>query len=367
MQVAREFPDHMEIVGMSAFRNTEKLAKAVQEFNLKSVCVGDSASAEVLDAKFGAELQIFSGEEGLIRLVVETPADMVLIAIVGTAGLSPALAAIEAGRDLALASKEILVMAGQIVTRASHNQGIHLLPIDSEHNAIFQCLQGRNTQDVHRLILTCSGGPFRSLPTEKLAEVTPEMALCHPTWNMGRKITVDCATLFNKGLELIEAHWLFETPMNRLDVTIHPQSIIHSMVEFVDGSLLAQMNASDMRFPIQYAVTWPNRVSSPRPSLNLETLGRLEFFTPRWNDFPALRLAQRAGDTGGTLPAILNAANEVAVEAFLAKRISFPRIWGVVGEVMDRIKVMTAPDLSQILEADAEARELAAIQCAVTW
>ncbi len=360
MQVAREFPDRMEIVGMSAFRNVEKLTQAIREFRPKAVCVGDISAAEILDAD---DLKIFCGEEGLTRLVTETAADMVLIAIVGTAGLRPALAAIEAGCDLALASKEILVMAGETVTRSAQKKGVQLLPVDSEHNAIFQCLEGRRIEDVRRLILTCSGGPFRSIPAEKLVEVTPEMALRHPTWNMGRKITIDSATLFNKGLELIEAHWLFETPIHRIDVTIHPQSIIHSLVEFVDGSILAQMNASDMRFPIQYAVTWPDRVSSSRPSLDLETLSRLEFFAPRWEDFPALHLARRAGESGGTLPAILNAANEVAVEAFLTKRIPFPRIWEVVADVMDQIETLPNPDLGQILEADAEARRLATIQC----
>ncbi len=363
MQVAREFPDRMEIVGMSAFRNVEKLAQAIQEFRPKAVCVGTPSSAEFLNAEFTDGIPIFSGEEGLIRLVTETQADMVLIAIVGTAGLRPALAAIEAGCNLALANKEILVMAGEAVTRAAQKNGVLLLPVDSEHNAIFQCLEGRSIQEVRRLILTCSGGPFRSFPTEKLMEVTPEMALRHPTWNMGCKITIDSATLFNKGLELIEAHWLFGTPIHQIDVTIHPQSIVHSLVEFVDGSILAQMSTSDMRLPIQHAIMWPERIASSRPALNLETLSRLEFFAPRWDDFPALRLAQRAGQTGGTLPAILNAANEVAVEAFLEKQISLPRIWEVVAEVMDQMQVVANPGLNQILEADAEARRSAMMRC----
>ncbi|PWU06972.1 MAG: 1-deoxy-D-xylulose-5-phosphate reductoisomerase [Verrucomicrobia bacterium] len=359
MQVAREFPEHMEIVGMSAFRNVEKLAQAIQEFRPKAVCVGDSSSAAFLKSEFTDGMSIFSGEEGLIHLVTETAADVVLIAIVGTGGLRPALAAIEAGCNLALASKEILVMAGEVVTRAAQKAGVLLLPVDSEHNAIFQCLEGRSMQEVRRLILTCSGGPFRLFPTEKLAEVTPEMALRHPTWNMGCKITIDSATLFNKGLELIEAHWLFGTSMNQIDVTIHPQSIIHSLVEFVDGSILAQMGTSDMRLPIQHTIMWPERVASSRSALKLEDLSRLEFFTPRWDDFPALRLARHAGETGGTLPAVLNAANEMAVEAFLEKQISLPRIWEVVSEVMDQVEVIANPDLQQILEADAQARRLA--------
>ena len=243
-----------------------------------------------------------------------------LISIVGTGGLRPALAAIEAGKDLAVASKEILVMAGEAVMTAARRKGVKILPVDSEHNAIFQCLEGRAAADVKRLILTASGGPFRTWPAEKLASVTPEQALKHPTWNMGAKITIDSATLFNKGLEMIEARWLFDVEMARVDVVVHPQSIVHSMVEFIDGSVLAQLSVTDMCFPIQYAVTWPERVPNTLRPLDFAALARLDFEAPRRADFPALDLARWAGETGGVLPAVLNAANEVAVAAFLERR-----------------------------------------------
>jgi 1-deoxy-D-xylulose-5-phosphate reductoisomerase len=280
---------------------------------------------------------------------------MVLVAVVGTGGLRPALSAIEAGKDLAVASKEILVMAGEIVMQRAHEKGVKVLPVDSEHNAIFQCLDGR-ASEVRRLILTASGGPFRNTSSPDFDAITVEQALRHPTWNMGPKITIDSATLFNKGLEMIEAHWLFGVDMKRVEVVIHPQSIVHSMVEFADGSVLAQMSHSDMCFPIQYAVTWPERVPNSLAPLDFGKLRRLDFAEPRYNDFPALNLARQAGETGGTLPAVLNAANEVAVSAFLDRRASFPRIWQVVEEVMGRHSSVAKPGLDAILEADQWAR-----------
>jgi 1-deoxy-D-xylulose-5-phosphate reductoisomerase len=281
---------------------------------------------------------------------------------VGTGGLRPALAAIEAGKDLAVASKEILVMAGEIVTREAREKGVRILPVDSEHNAIFQCLDSQrerptSNDEVRRLILTASGGPFRETPATQFQSITVEQALKHPTWNMGPKITIDSATLFNKGLEMIEAHWLFGVEMKRVEVVIHPQSIVHSMVEFSDGSVLAQLSHSDMCFPIQYAVTWPERVPNSLPPLDFGKLRQLEFATPRYEDFPALDLARRAGDEGGTLPAVLNAANEVAVSAFLDRAISFPRIWQMVEQVMDRHTNVAHPDLDAILRADQWARQ----------
>jgi 1-deoxy-D-xylulose-5-phosphate reductoisomerase len=271
--------------------------------------------------------------------------------------LRPALAAIEAGKDLAVASKEILVMAGEIVTRKARENGINVLPVDSEHNAIFQCLEGKDSLDVRRIILTASGGPFREMPRKDFDSITPEQALKHPTWNMGPKITIDSATLFNKGLEMIEAHWLFGVEMKRVEVVIHPQSIVHSMVEFADGSTLAQLSYSDMCFPIQYAVTWPDRVPNTLPPLDFSKLSRLEFFTPRYEDFPALNLARRAGETGGTLPAVMNAANEVAVAGFLDRQVRFPDIWQIVEEVMNRHTSVAHPDLDAILQADQWARK----------
>src|SRR4029077_16888632 len=292
---------------------------------------------------------------------------MVLVAIVGTGGLGPALAAIKAGKDLAVASKEILVMAGEIVMREAREKSVHVLPVDSEHNAIFQCLEaGRlrpardggvaSPADVRRIILTASGGPFRETPRTAFDSITPKQALKHPTWNMGPKITIDSATLFNKALEMIEAHWLFGVEMKRVEVVIHPQSIVHSMVEFIDGSTLAHLSYSDMCFPIQYAVTWPDRVANTLPPLDFFKLSKLEFFTPRYDDFPALNLGRRAGETGGTLPAVMNAANEIAVAAFLDRQLRFPEIWETVERVMDRHTTIAHPDLDAILEADQWAR-----------
>jgi 1-deoxy-D-xylulose-5-phosphate reductoisomerase len=334
----------MRIVGMSAHSNAEALAEAAKEFP-------------------GAKTALSGGEGGaerLIELATMAEADLVLIAIVGTGGLRPALAAIEAGKDIAVASKEILVMAGEVVMEAARRKGVRVLPVDSEHSAIFQCLEGQDPQSVRRLILTCSGGPFRQTPAHELAHVTPEMALRHPTWSMGRKITVDSATLFNKALEMIEARWLFDIGVHRVEVVVHPQSIIHSMVEFVDRSVIAQLGNSDMCLPIQYAVTWPERVANSLTPLDFTKLGSLEFEAPRREDFPALDLAEAAGSVGGTRPAVLNAANEVAVEAFLAGRIPFPGIWKTVAETLQRCPHVVKPDLDAIFAADAEARSVAA-------
>ena len=373
LKVARDIPERMEIVGLAANSNAEKLAAAANKIRPESLCLVDETKVEILRKALEYKPRIFSGEIGLREIACLTNADMVLVAIVGTGGLRPALAAIEAGKDLAVASKEILVMAGEIVMREARDNRVHVLPVDSEHNAIFQCLEsGRalhvqrkdrageqlnvRTFDVRRILLTASGGPFRELASDKFDSITPEQALKHPTWNMGPKITIDSATLFNKGLEMIEAHWLFGVEMKRVEVVIHPQSIVHSMVEFADGSTLAQLSYSDMCFPIQYAVTWPYRVPNTLPPLDFSKLSKLEFFTPRYDDFPALNLARRAGETGGTLPAVMNAANEVAVAAFLDRKVSFPRIWQIVEEVMNRHASVAHPDLDAILQADQWAR-----------
>jgi 1-deoxy-D-xylulose-5-phosphate reductoisomerase len=371
LKVARDIPERMEIVGLAANSNAKKLATQANQVRPKAVCLVDESKLGELRAVLEYEPRIFSGATGLIEIACLAEAEMVLVAVVGTGGLQPALAAIEAGKDLAVASKEILVMAGEIVMREAGRKGVRILPVDSEHNAIFQCLdsQGKRStsnaqrptpneaSDVRRLILTASGGPFRNTPQEQFDGITVEQALKHPTWNMGPKITIDSATLFNKGLEMIEAHWLFGVEMKRVEVVIHPQSIVHSMVEFGDGSVLAQLSHSDMCFPIQYAVTWPERVPNSLPPLDFGKLARLEFATPRYDDFPALNLARRAGEAGGTLPAVLNAANEVAVSAFLEQRISFPRIWQTVEQVMDRHANVAHPDLDAILRADLAARQ----------
>ena len=356
LKVARDIPERMEIIGLAANSNAEKLAAAANETRAPFVCLVDETKIDILRRALEYKPRIFTGEEGLREIACLTDADMVLVAIVGTGGLRPALIAIEAGKDLAVASKEILVMAGEIVMREARENGVHVLPVDSEHNAIFQCVEGKSSLDIRRIILTASGGPFRETPGKDFDSVTPEQALKHPTWNMGPKITIDSATLFNKGLEMIEAHWLFGVEMNRVEVVIHPQSIVHSMVEFTDGSTLAQLSYSNMCFPIQYAVTWPDRVPNTLPPLDFSKLSKLEFFAPRYEDFPALNLARRAGETGGTLPAVMNAANEIAVAAFLDRRMRFPDIWRVVEEVMNQHTAVAHPNLDAILEADQWAR-----------
>src|SRR6202045_3459077 len=332
LKVAHDIPERMEIVGLAANSNAEKLAAAANKTRAKAICIVDERKIDILRAKLQYEPKVFLGENGLREIARMEDADMVLIAIVGTAGLHPALDAIESGKDLAVASKKILVMAGEAVTNAGQKRGGKILPVDSEHKAIFQCLDGR-ASEVRRVILTASGGPFRETAANQLAHVTVDEALKHPTWNMGTKITIDSATLFNKGLEMIEAHWLFGVEMNRVEVVIHPQSIVHSMVEFADGSTLAQLSHSDMCFPIQYAVTWPDRVPNTLPPLDFAKVSTLEFFAPRYDAFPALNLARRAGETGGTLPAVMNAANEIAVAAFLGRKVRFPEIWRIVEQV----------------------------------
>jgi 1-deoxy-D-xylulose-5-phosphate reductoisomerase len=396
LKVAHDIPDRMEVVGLAANSNVEKLAKAANKVRPHAVCLVDATKLKALRAALDYEPQVFTGEEGLREIACLSNADMVLVAIVGTGGLRPALAAIEAGKDLAVASKEILVMAGEIVMREAGKHGAQVLPVDSEHNAIFQCLEGQtengrkrptlnvqrstskaetgipslpsesgvgrsafDVSNVRRIILTASGGPFRETPRKDFDAITVEQALKHPTWNMGPKITIDSATLFNKGLEMIEARWLFGVEMKRVEVVIHPQSIVHSMVEFVDGSTLAQLSYSDMCFPIQYAVTWPDRVPNSLAPLDFAKLSKLEFFAPRYDDFPALGLARRAGESGGTSPAVMNAANEVAVAAFLEGRLRFPQIWQTVERIMGAHANVARPDLDAILRADQWAREQA--------
>lgn len=367
LRVARELPDHIEIIALAAASRVDKLAEQARETGVRHVAIYDASKEAELRGLLPAGVTIHTGPEGLVELAAMQEADVVLVSIVGTAGLQPALAAIEAGKDLAIASKEILVMAGEVITDAARKRGVKLLPVDSEHNAIFQCLDGHRggEAEVARLILTASGGPFRKLPAAELAHVTPEQALRHPTWDMGPKITIDSATLFNKGLEMIEARWLFDIGMERIDVVIHPQSIIHSMVEFTDGSVLAQMSRTDMGFPIQYALTWPQRFRGGLKPLDFPALAKLEFEAPREQDFPALGLARRAGLAGGTLPAVFNAANEVAVDAFRAGRVPFPGIWECVGHVMDAHIAQASSTLEAVVSADQWARLAAAEFCGI--
>lgn len=356
LKVVEDLPGHLQLVGLAAGGNLDLLLQQAARHRPRAISINDPAKAEAARRSVGDATAVHCGNEGLIQLATMPEADIVLIAIVGTAGLQPALAAIRAGKDIAIASKEILVMAGETVMSEARKHGVNVLAVDSEHSAIFQCLDGKPPSSVRSLWLTASGGPFRRLEKEKFAGITVEQALKHPSWVMGRKITIDSATLFNKGLEMIEARWLFDVEMPRVKVVVHPQSVVHSMVEYVDGSIIAQMSTPDMCLPIQYALLYPERVSSERVQTNLAALGRLDFEEPDLDRFPSLNLARRAGDVGGTLPAVLNAANEVAVDAFCDRKISFVDISATVARVMDAHRVVEHPTLEQIIAADAWAR-----------
>jgi len=364
VKVAEDLPDRIRLVGLAAGNNAGLLLKQTRKHRPDAISITDPAKAKEIQNGLGFTTQIFSGADGLMKLATLPGADIVLIAIVGTAGLQPALAAIRAGKDIAIASKEILVMAGEIVMSEARKYGVRVLAVDSEHSAIFQCLDGKSPASVRKLWLTASGGPFRdkkNWPKEKFPEITVERALKHPSWVMGRKITIDSATLFNKGLEMIEARWLFNIEMARVGVLVHPQSIVHSLVEFVDGALLAQLSTPDMCLPIQYALTYPDRAPSERVQTNFPKLGSLTFEEPDLERFLSIELARKAGEIGGTLPAVLNAANEIAVEAFVNRKINFPQIFEIVGRAMDAHQIVPHPTLEQILEADAWARRAAAI------
>lgn len=363
LKVAEDLPDRIRLLGLAAGNNRELLLEQSRKHQPAAISISDAAQARQLQDALGTACEVHCGTEGLLRLATMPAADIVLIAIVGTGGLQPALAAIRAGKDIAVASKEILVMAGEIVMEEARQHGVRVLAVDSEHSAIFQCLDGKPSNSIRKIWLTASGGPFRDAtqwPKEKFAEISVESALKHPSWVMGQKITIDSATLFNKGLEMIEARWLFDMGMDRVGVLVHPQSIVHSMVEFVDGSLLAQLSAPDMCLPIQYALTYPHRVASERVQTDFPKLGSLTFEEPDLQRFPALQLARRAGEVGGTLPAVFNAANEMAVEAFVNRTINFPQITETVRRTMDAHKLVSHPTLLQILEADAWARREAA-------
>ena len=362
IKVAEDLPDKIRLIGLAAGNNSELLLEQTRKHKPAAISISDPAKAKELSDTFGSAVEVHSGNEGLLKLATMPAADIVLIAIVGTAGLHPALAAIRAGKDIAVASKEILVMAGEIVMSEAQKHGVRVLAVDSEHSAIFQCLDGKPPGSVRKLWLTASGGPFRSKadwPKERFAEITVERALKHPSWVMGRKITIDSATLFNKGLEMIEARWLFDIEMARVGVLVHPQSIVHSMVEFVDGSLIAQLSTPDMCLPIQYALTYPERAASDRVQTNFAGIGSLTFEEPDAERFPAIELARRAGELCGTMPAVFNAANEVAVDAFLNQNINFPQITELVRHTMDQHRLVEHPTLDQLLEADEWARRTA--------
>jgi 1-deoxy-D-xylulose-5-phosphate reductoisomerase len=346
LEIVAEHPDCFEVVALTAGRNLALLEEQIALFRPRLVAVPDQLNAERLRERIGAGgPQVLYGTAGLISCAVETPADMVVSAIVGAAGLEPTLAAIQAGRDVALANKETLVIAGELVMSAAAESGCRLFPVDSEHSAIFQSLEGHRKADVRRLILTASGGPFRN------------WSLAHPNWTMGRKITIDSATMMNKGLEVIEAHWLFNVPVEKIDVHIHPESIVHSLVEYVDGALLAQLGIPDMKTPIAYALTYPERLPLELPALDLCRLGQLNFAAPNSQCFPCLGLAYEAIKRGGTTPAVLNAANELAVDAFLHDKVGFLDIPRIIGSVVEKHSNSAASSLEQILSADAWARQ----------
>jgi len=356
-KVAADLPDRIKLVGLASRENVAGMEAAIRKFQPKAVAMTHPDKAEQLRSRLGGALSVGMGERGLVELATMPEADIVLVAIVGTAGLEPALAAIRAGKDLAVASKEILVMAGELVMSEARKHGVRVLPVDSEHSAIYQCLEGRDPADVKRLILTASGGPFRQMPREDFDRVTVAQALKHPSWSMGQKITIDSATLFNKGLEMIEARWLFDVEIDRVDVVIHPQSVVHSMVEFLDGSVLAQLSAPDMRHPIQYALVGPKRLPNSMPPTDFARIGTLTFEEPDQEKFPSLRLAHTAGRVGGTLPAVFNAANEVAVQRFMDGAIRFTEIFTTVEKVMEAHRPVASPSLDAILAADQWARK----------
>jgi 1-deoxy-D-xylulose-5-phosphate reductoisomerase len=354
--VARS-PERFEVVAVTGATNVEALADIARRTNARLAVIGESSRlSDLQELLVGTSCRTAAGEEALIAAAA-MPADVVIAAIVGCAGLAPVMAAVEAGRTVALANKEALVTAGQLMTSAASEHGATILPVDSEHNAIFQCLAGSHKQDVSKLILTASGGPFRTAPAETMNAATPAQAVAHPNWSMGAKISVDSATLMNKGLELIEAHYLFGLPSSRIDVVIHPQSVIHSMVEFIDGSVLAQLGSPDMRIPIAYALAWPERMETPAERLDLTAIGRLDFEAPDLARFPALRLAREALEASGGAPIVLNAANEVAVAMFLDGRIRFPDIAATVEHALASSDVDEPCSIADVLEIDRATRD----------
>jgi 1-deoxy-D-xylulose-5-phosphate reductoisomerase len=357
LDVAAAHPDRFRVVALAARGSLELLEAQARRFAPQLVALADPAAARELARRLGdLPIEVVGGVDGLCRAAVEAESDIVVSAVVGAAGLLPTMAAIQAGKVVALANKESLVMAGELVTAAAVKYGARIVPVDSEHSAIFQCLADGGVSRVRRLILTASGGPFRTLPRAAFAAITPEDALRHPTWSMGQKISIDSATLANKGLEVIEAHWLFGLPVEQVDVIVHPQSIVHSLVEYVDGSILAQLGVPDMRLPIQYALTYPERCDGPIPRLALEAVGALTFEAVDREKFPCLDLACAAARAGGSTPAALNAANEVAVQRFLDRRIRFDEIPEVIRGALEAHPRRTLSCMEDVLEVDREIR-----------
>ena len=359
LSVIEKNPQRFQVEALAAGRNIKLLNKQIEKFKPKVVSVSTKESAyklrETLNAK--SKVKIFYDEEGLKDIASFPSADIVISAISGSAGLIPTIAAIEAGKDIALANKETMVMAGDIVTKKAIKKGVKIIPVDSEHSAIFQCLEGYNNRNIRRIILTASGGPFLNFTRKELEKVNLSQTLRHPKWKMGKKITIDSASMMNKGLEVIEAKWLFNVDIGDIDVLIHPQSIVHSMVEFIDGAFLAQMGVPDMKIPIAYALTYPERIMNDLPSLNLAKTGNLEFFKPDKKKFPCLGIAYAACLCGGTAPAVLNAADEIAVSAFMENKIRFIDLPEIIEKILSRHDSIKDPSLDDILQADLWARK----------
>jgi 1-deoxy-D-xylulose-5-phosphate reductoisomerase len=359
LDLVERHPERFEVIALTAAKNVDALADAALRTEARLAVIDDAnLLPDLLKQLKGSGCRAATGREALIEAAAGE-AEWVMAAIVGCAGLEPVMAAIEAGRTVALANKESLVTAGELMIAAARNSGATILPVDSEHNAIFQCLAGSRSSDVARLILTASGGPFRTKSRDEMAAVTPEQAVAHPNWSMGAKISVDSATTMNKGLELIEAHHLFGLPSERIDVLIHPQSVVHSMVEYVDGSVLAQLGSPDMRIPIAYALSWPERMETPAEKLDLARIGSLSFEAPDVERFPALRVARSALEAGGAAPIVLNAANEEAVAAFLGRRITFLGIVRTVEEALARTSAAEPRSIADVIDIDRRARALA--------
>ena len=356
LQVAKHLG--YQVSALAAHSNIDLLEKQSKEWHPKIIAVSDKEKASALQKRL-PHIEVLGGEEGMIAAATEPSADYAVSAIVGAAGILPTLKAIEAGKTIGLANKEVLIAAGTLIMEAAKKQDVSILPIDSEHCALFQCLQGEESASIRRLVLTASGGPFRTFSHAALKEVTPELALKHPTWSMGKKITIDSATLMNKGLEVIEASVLFAQPVEKIDVVIHPQSIIHSLVEYVDGSLIAQMGEHDMKIPIQYALTYPTRKKGIAPCFDFEKYSKLEFYAPDLEKFPCLRLAYEAAKKGGTLPCFMNAANEILVQQFLEGKIPFVAIGEKLERLMEAHTILPQESLETLLAVDEEARQLA--------
>ncbi|GIO83807.1 1-deoxy-D-xylulose 5-phosphate reductoisomerase 2 [Paenibacillus faecis] len=359
LDVVRQHQDQFEVEGLAAGSNAELFVEQVRAFRPKKASVANREIADKVRSSIPSEVQLFHGEEGLVEVAAGTDADTVVTAIVGSAGLRPTLAAISVGKHIALANKETLVTAGHLVTDLARKKGVSLLPVDSEHSAIFQCLNGERAEDAERITLTASGGSFRDLNRDQLRHVTVEDALKHPNWSMGAKVTIDSATMVNKGLEVIEARWLFGMDFERIGVLLHPESIVHSFVEYRDGSVIAQLGTPDMRVPIQYALTYPDRWISEAKRLSLAEVGKLHFREMDFERYPCLRLAYECGKIGGTATSVYNAANEVAVARFLNREIPFLQIEHIIETVLSRHEVQAEPGLEAIKEADRWAREIA--------